>query len=65
MSEFSKTIIVVILSAVIGNGLTATKVSSDIENLEKVVVKIEQRLDRIDDRTRQLEIKQATYLAAN
>ena len=65
MSDFAKNIIVIVLTGLIGNVATMSKLGSDIENIDKSVLKLEQKLDRIDERVRQLEIQQASYLASN
>jgi hypothetical protein len=65
MSDLSKTIIAIIITAVLSSTATTARLGADIANLIKSVDKIDVKLNKITDRTRQLEINQATYLVAN
>ncbi len=56
------------LTVVISSVATTSKLSADISSLTKSVDKIDIRLDKLDERVRQSELKQAkqsSYLAAN
>ena len=68
MSDFAKSIIAMVLTVVISSVATTSKLSADISNLIKSVDKIDTRLEKLDERVRGVEIKQAgqsTYLAVN
>ena len=68
MSDFAKSILAMVLTVVISSVATTSKLSADISNLIKSVDKIDTRLEKLDERVRKVEIKQAgqsTYLVAN
>jgi len=69
MSEFKKTFLMMVLTAIFGAAIssfaTVSGLSQNMQSLTKSVDKISLKLDKIDERVRQTEIKQAQYYAAN
>ena len=65
MSDFVKTIIVVLLTAGMSSAATISKLGAELANIDKAVIKIDTKLERFDDRVRELEISNARYLAMN
>jgi len=65
MTDFAKNIIAMVLTVAFTNGVTIARFGADIENINKTVSRIENKLEKIEERVLLLEIQQARYLAAN
>ena len=65
MSDFAKTIVVVLITASMSSAATISALSSDIANISRAVIKIDGKMERFDDRLRAVEIGQAGYIASN
>ena len=73
MNEFTKSVILMFITALLGAAIssfyTVSSMTTEIRMITKSVDKIDVKLDKFDDRIRQNEIYQAQfkreYLAAN
>lgn len=65
MSDFTKTICAILLTAALSSAATTSKLSADIASVDRMVIKIDNKLEKIDERVREVEIKQGSYLASN
>lgn len=65
MSDFVKTILTIIITVVLSSIATTATLTTEIKNLTKLVDKSAAKLDKIDERVRQVEIKQASYIVSN
>lgn len=69
MSDFVKTILAVLITSVLGSVTTTQVLSYQIvnvkESVDKLDTSINKRVDKIDTRLLETQLKQAQYLAAN
>ncbi|PHR87950.1 MAG: hypothetical protein COA78_36765 [Blastopirellula sp.] len=65
MSDFIKTIIVVLLTAMMSAGATISQLGEKISNIDKAVVNVDRKLERFGERLRQTELEQARTFALN
>lgn len=68
MSDIAKAIAIALLGAILSPVVTITTISYKVDMVKESVTKIETKLDKYDDRLREVELEQAkkpTYLAAN
>jgi hypothetical protein len=54
-----------VLSVLVSSTATTATLSAEIKHISQAVAKLDSKLDKMDERVRQTEIKQASYLAAN
>ena len=52
MSDFVKTIIVVLITATMSAGATISQLGEKIANIDKSVIKVDKKLERLDERLR-------------
>jgi hypothetical protein len=69
MSDVVKTILAVLITSVLSSVTTTQVLSVEIVNVKNSVDKLDknlnERVDKIDDRLLETQLKQAQYLAAN
>lgn len=65
MSDFVKTIIVVLITAMMSAGATISQLGEKISNIDKSVSKVDKKLEQFGERLREAELEQARMLASN
>ncbi len=65
MSDFAKSIVIMLLTIIVSHIATVATLSADSENIKITLEKLDKKIEKFDERQRETEIQVATLLAAN